>query len=279
MKHEAFVYLLRLVGTPGFKIGKAIDIHQRIPQIGGYDVFDLNNSLCATFPSETLSRRYEITMHEVFKNWNIPTASNNRIPGDTEYFRIECFDEAVNFLKLNTSFFQGKVGPIPSKPEIQQVCRMTAALTATEKSLLRESRRNQTRLNEENNNLKSTQKWDLFIEWFNLHQDLITGEAQNERDTLTITYAMEETYFKSSGAKFLGPCLFQHNQESSYFASIYGVIGFGGVRREPNSHIDLAPLSCEYMKYVRSFCSPELILKIEAINDWIIARRAVAANH
>lgn len=276
MKQEAFVYLLRLVGMPGFKIGKAVDIHQRIPQIGGHEAFDLNRSLCATFPSETLAKRYEVTMHEIFKAWNIPPAPTNRVPGDTEYFKIECFDEVVSFLKQNASFFLGKVGPIPPQPEVQQVRKTPVALTAAEKSLRRESRRNQARLDDEIINFKSTQKWDSFIEWFKMHQDLITGETQSGRDALVITYAMKESHFKGSGATLTGPCHFRHHEGADFYGFSYGALSFGGVREESNSHIYLAPLSCEYMKYVRSFSCPELILKIEAINDWIMARREMA---
>ena len=272
-KPLSFVYLLKHVDKPSFKIGKAINIHQRIPDIGGYDAFNLDESLCASFPSESLSKRYEKTIHEVFHNSNIQPDRNKRVDGDTEYFRIECFDHVVNFLIQNSNFFNGNVGPIPPKPVISQISRTRVTLSPAEKSQRYDNRLKQ----QEINNIKSTKQWDLFLGWFNLYKNQIVKETPNEGNALTINFAMSESQFKSFGEEFFAPCLFSYDQKGVYLGSAYGVIGYGGIRGVPSSDIYLTPISDESMKYVKALCQPELISKTEAINAWIIARRETAA--
>lgn len=272
-KPLSFVYLLKHVDKSTFKIGKAINIHQRIPDIGGYDAFNLDESLCASFPSENLSKRYEKTIHEVFRNSNIQPDRNKRVDGDTEYFRIECFDQVVNFLIKNSNFFKGNVGPIPPKPMISQISRTRVTLSPAEKS-----QRNDNRLKQQEiNNIKSTKQWDLFLEWFNLHKNQIVKETPNMWNALTINFAMSESQFKTFSEEFFVSCFVLYDQKGIYYGSAYGVMGFGGIRGEPSSDIHLTPISDEGMKYVKALGQPELISKTEAINAWIIARRETAS--
>lgn len=114
-----YVYLLRHVAEPRFKIGKANNIYQRIPGIGGIRAFNLASSLCLQLQSEDDAYRLEKILHRLFDPWNLPVNENNRYSGDTEQFEVECFDRVLKFLTDNSDLTGGASPmPIPAQPVI-----------------------------------------------------------------------------------------------------------------------------------------------------------------
>lgn len=112
-----FVYLLHHAVQPQFKIGKANDIHERIPGIGGARSFNLEASRCILLRTEADAKRVENGLHYFFKRWNVPVDPENRFLGDTEHYEIECFARVVEFLTVNTDLTQGAVPmPVPAAP-------------------------------------------------------------------------------------------------------------------------------------------------------------------
>lgn len=128
-----FVYLLRYATEPRFKIGKAIDIYQRILGIGGLGTFDIANSLCVQLPNEDAAYRLEKILHRLFEPWNLPVNESKRYSGDTEHFAAECFGRVIKFLVDNVDL---TAGALPSPLPTQTV------LIATENAIaLQEERR------------------------------------------------------------------------------------------------------------------------------------------
>lgn len=267
-----YVYLLKHAVKPTFKIGKSIDIHSRIHDIGGYESFDLDGSIYVQFPNERLALKHESFIHQVFGEWKMCPDKENRLPGDTEYFKIECFELVVSYLRSNATLFKCDIGPIPKKPDNPlQVGILKEAIDAH-----RKLKRWRERQLSEHNNIESANSWDEFIDRFDIQKGNIIQELPSKENGLTIIWGFNRRQFIESGMTSVGRCFFnyQYPSQSSYFG--YGVIICGGLIDGTRSYIDLAPVSKGNMEVVREFGPPELTAKIEAINEWIFNRRKEA---
>jgi hypothetical protein len=165
----AFVYLLRHTGKLTFKIGKAVDIHDRIPGIGGYQAFDLNSSMCAKLPTPSMALRVEKLIHEIFKEWNEPPIDkSNRAEGDTEYFRTECFDLVIGFLHHNQNYFKSEITRVPERVATVEI---SLAEKRERKRLKQELRQQEVHLD----NAESLERWKCFQEWLKENEVRITN--------------------------------------------------------------------------------------------------------
>lgn len=141
-----FIYLLLHIELPRFKIGKANDIYQRIPGIGGIESFNLADSFCVKLSSEQDAYRLENILLRLFKPWNLPVDEKNRFPGDTEHFEVECFDRVLKFLTDNADLSAGSV-PEPLPPPPLRAPTPKNILSKEERQQLRQEREAQDRLN------------------------------------------------------------------------------------------------------------------------------------
>ncbi len=111
-----YVYLLLLATQPKFKIGRSNDVHGRIRDLPHLD-FDLAGSLCFKLQTDAESKRLEKILHRALAKWRLEVDPNNRYPGDTEMFAVECFPRAVELLTHMADLYDGALpGPLP-EPE------------------------------------------------------------------------------------------------------------------------------------------------------------------
>lgn len=267
-----YVYLLKHAAKQTFKIGKSIDIHSRIQEIGGYESFDLDSSLCAQFSSERLALKHEGFIHEVFGEWKMAPDAKNRRPGDTEHFKIECFDLVVSYLRSNASLFKCAIGQIPEKPDSPYQEDIPKEARVARRALKKELERRRV----ERNNMEYANSWDLFLQCLVTHENRIIQELPAEENGLTITLNINRRQFVESGMSNFGRCFFDCHSTLLSGLFGYGVVGYGGLINGNKSHIHLKPVSKEIMEIIRTCGSPELIAKVENINEWILKRREKA---
>jgi hypothetical protein len=123
-----FVYLLVSIDGQRFKIGKAIDIHQRVTGIGGAAKFDFGKSACVAFSTESDAYRVERTLHRFFARWRC-VSHGKHVPGGTEYFEVECYERVIRFLEENADLTGGArptpIAPAPAKvpPTVKALAR------------------------------------------------------------------------------------------------------------------------------------------------------------
>jgi len=175
-----FVYLLQHATESRFKIGKANDIYQRIPSIGGFDAFDLTSSLCIQLPTEKDAYKLEKSLHRLFGAFNLPVDKSNRYSGDTEQFNTECFERVLKFLKDNCDLICGASPmPIPSPPII--VRQLVARISPEERAAQKEANRlNQIKSIEKKHGI--TLKW---LETFAGYMEsgiIVSGIWQNKTE-------------------------------------------------------------------------------------------------
>jgi len=143
-----YVYLLRHATEPRFKIGKAVDIYQRIPYIGGIETYDIENSRCIKLSTEAKAYNLEKALHKLFNDWSHPIDENNRYSGDTEQFKIECFNRVIDLLVQSTDIMEGAL-PISIPSRTTSFARNTEQIKErnrlkTEENLRKEIKRKQT---------------------------------------------------------------------------------------------------------------------------------------
>lgn len=109
------VYLVRYAKLPQFKVGKANDICYRLSKLGDLSEFDLEASYCIRVPSSQIAYKIETAIQHLFDPWNIkPNKTKKRKSGDTELFKIECYERVLRFLHDNPDLVFGAVPkPIP----------------------------------------------------------------------------------------------------------------------------------------------------------------------
>lgn len=269
-----YVYLLKHSATNTFKIGKAIDIHSRIHEIGGYGSFDLDSSLCAQFPTERLALKHEAFIHHVFGEWNVAPDERKRLPGDTEHFKIECFDLVVNYLQSNSALFKCEIGQIPKRTDNPyQDDAFSKEARDTHRNLIKDQENNRI----ERNNRESANSWDSFIGRLGLHEDNIIQELPAEENGLTIILGLNRRQFDESGMANVGKCFFVCHSPFLSGCFGYGVIGCGGLITGHKIYLYLKPVSKDNMKIIRASGTPDLAAKIENINEWILNRRERAS--
>jgi hypothetical protein len=135
-----YVYLLRHASEPRFKIGKANDIYQRLSGIGGINEFDLERSLCVKCPTEVRVGKLERHLHHIFDEWRIKDVENIDYSGYTEYFKIECFERVVKYIRENADL----LGELSSLPPRQQIIGNTT-ISSEERALRKLERQEQER--------------------------------------------------------------------------------------------------------------------------------------
>jgi hypothetical protein len=109
-----YVYLLLLATQTKFKIGRTNNVHGRIRDLPHLD-FDLAGSLCFKLQTDGESKRLEKILHRALAKWRLEFDANNRYPGDTEMFAVECFPRAVELLTHMTDLYDGALpGPLPA---------------------------------------------------------------------------------------------------------------------------------------------------------------------
>ena len=115
-----FVYMLKHISEPRFKIGKANDIYQRLAGIGGAASYNLAGSLCLPLGNARDALRIEKILHKTFIRWKVPTGAAGRFSGDTEQFQIECFDDVTNFVATNEKLMGGRFTSLPLKEWLER---------------------------------------------------------------------------------------------------------------------------------------------------------------
>lgn len=98
-------YLYFLVGSGGhegfFKIGISARPFVRQGQLK--QSFNLEKSFCLGYSSKT-ARENERWFHNHFASYQVGAASIGNAAGNTEWFRMECFDSAVEVIEYNEGF-------------------------------------------------------------------------------------------------------------------------------------------------------------------------------
>lgn len=109
-----FVYLAKDTKKPQFKIGKANVVLNRLLKLGDLADFDLKGSFCIRLPSPADALRVESALQHFFHPWWVPPDESNRKDGDTEIYKIECFERVLRLVYANSDLFFGAVPePIP----------------------------------------------------------------------------------------------------------------------------------------------------------------------
>jgi hypothetical protein len=113
-----YVYLLKHKTEPIFKIGKAVNIHNRLAEIGGVRSYDLEASRCLHVGDGPRSYRLERKLHLMFEDWSTDElGSFDGNSGHSEMFRIECFDRVIRFIDDNKDLIGITPQAIPAPPE------------------------------------------------------------------------------------------------------------------------------------------------------------------
>lgn len=264
-----YVYLLKHVGKPTFKIGKAIDIHVRIPLIGGHAVFDLASSLCVEFPTEADSKRHERVLHRLFHEWNVRPVDGERHEGDTEHFEIECFNRVVKFLNDNQDLTLGRIVPIPPRPANLRDGDMRDLLSPEARRARREERQRRRQEEDEASNLVSIDNWTAFLDWFSQDSNRVlkvTSESPGGEIEIALSVDDPDT-FRNNLSTRKGWCDFSYTGQHEQGCFGYGVISQRGSIRTPTL-VGLTIKAAD-MSIVEQYASPELAKKIMAINAWI----------
>lgn len=254
----SIVYLLRHSDKETFKIGKANDVHDRIPSIGGYQAFSLDSSLCVQFSNSALALRVEKLLHQIFKEWNQKPGAL-RTEGDTEHFHKDCFDNVVSFLKHNQSYFKSEITPIPKIPK--------AATLGTEERRERRRQKKEERLNELHRiNVESFNGWERFTAWFQENKSRVLEIEPKGRGVIAITFDLTSEDMSTATQAFTH-CVFDYWFPNSQGGFLYGATHVG--YQNKRGSVWLSPLSDEQLSIVADFSSSALGSKIEDVNSWI----------
>jgi hypothetical protein len=109
-----YVNFLKHKTEPFFKIGKAIDIHSRLPNIGGSDSYDLEASCCLYIGDDKRSIHVERTLHKIISKWSTKDLGVHAgKEGHTEMFKADCFDRVIRFIAENHDLIGGHPTPEP----------------------------------------------------------------------------------------------------------------------------------------------------------------------
>lgn len=268
-----YVYLLRHAEKPTFKIGKAIDIHARIPLIGGHTAFDLGGSLCVEFPTEADSKRQERVLHRLFHKWNVRPVSGERHEGDTEHFEIECFARVVKFLDDNQDLTLGRIVPIPPRPANLQDGDMREMLSPETRRAKREERQRRRQEEDEASNLASIDCWGEFLDWFAQESNRVlkvTSESPGGAIEIAMSVDDPDAFRKNISAR-KGWCDFSYTGRHEQGCFGYGVISQRGSIQTPTLvGLTIKPAD---MSIVEQYASSELATRIRTINAWIEEQR------
>lgn len=139
----SYVYMLVAQDHKKFKIGKADDIHKRIQTLQNtWNQFDLNKSLQIKCKKNDVYK-IEKTLHFIFENWNIDIQEKQ--DGYTEWFDINCFEEAKNMiLSILNAKSQDKIELIEGIQVTQKLPKKLNwwnELSSEEKKLYREEKK------------------------------------------------------------------------------------------------------------------------------------------
>lgn len=150
----AYVYLIRHAMEPRFKIGKSKHPIKRSSAFR--ESLDYDNSLQIRVGGRALG--LEKGLHALFDNFRLPPVSD--CDGATEWFRLECWDQCLLFLKQHQDLIGAVPEPIPMPTPKEFV-----VLTGEERTEYK--RRNQEIKCMKNlrENLARVELWEKFPQW------------------------------------------------------------------------------------------------------------------
>lgn len=138
MAEKTFIYLLWHETEPVFKVGKSVNVWNRMAQLP--DAIDIERSRLVGFGDGKLALKLEKFCHTLFKQHCRPRP--HRSEGYTEWYDVAAFDDVLGFIDSNRKTFGcGPVRPIPAKktrPSVLQTHR--AKLSPQERVLLRKQK-------------------------------------------------------------------------------------------------------------------------------------------
>lgn len=170
----SYVYLLAHPTQSRFKIGKAVDIHARIQQLGA-DQFDLDNSQALAVTTEEDSSNLEKLLHRAFIQWRIDSAvitidEGARREGASEWFDMACRERLSTFIRDNKDILQCTELSSPELKALVTACEKNKRVPqqkSPEQRAIEEQRAHKRQLQLEQKHIRTAQikvEFDAIIE-------------------------------------------------------------------------------------------------------------------